>query len=55
MQLTAISNLRKENIILNKAKEYKVKGSKFTCQSMKIETIHPNEKKGPLVSESPFL
>lgn len=45
MILTKLSNLRKENLIFNEAKEYTVKNSKLKYQRIKIETIYPNYKK----------
>lgn len=55
MQLISYENLTKENILFREAKEYKVKDSKFKYQRIKIEAKYPNEKKGDLVIETPFL
>ena len=55
MQLTAYENLTPENIIFNEAKEYKVKNSKIKYKRIPIEVKYPNNKKGPLVVESPVL
>ena len=55
MELTKLENLRKENPIFNPAKDYAVKNSKITYQSINIETKYPNNKKGALVIETPIL
>ena len=55
MQLTAYENITQENIIFNEAKEYKVKDSKIKYKRIPIEVKYPNNKKGPLVVESPVL
>ena len=55
MQLTKLSNLRKENVIFNEAKEYTVKNSNLKYQRIKIEASYPNSKKGQLIIERPFL
>ena len=51
MQLTSLSKFRKENLIFQKP----VKNTIFQYERIKIETIYSNNKKGPLVIESPFL
>ncbi|CAH3140305.1 unnamed protein product, partial [Porites evermanni] len=48
-------NITQENIIFNEAKEYKVKDSKIKYKRIPIEVKYPNNKKGPLVVESPVL
>ena len=53
MQLSSYENITQENIIFNKAKEYKVKDSKIKYKRIPIEVKYPNGKKGPLVVESP--
>ena len=55
MQLTKLSNLRKENVFFQKSKEFKVKNSKLKYQRIKIETKLPYGKKGALVIETPML
>ena len=55
MQLTKLENISKENLFFHEPKEYKVKNSKMKYQRMKIETKYSDNKKGPLVIESPFL
>ena len=55
MQLSAYENLTPENIIFNEAKEYKVKDSKIKYKRIPIEVSYPNNKKGPLVIETPVL
>ena len=55
MQLSSYENITQENIIFNKAKEYKVKDSKIKYKRIPIEVKYPNGKKGPLVVESPVL
>ena len=55
MQLSTYENITQENIIFNKAKEYKVKDSKIKYKRIPIEVKYPNGKKGPLVLESPIL
>ena len=52
MQLTKLSNLRKENVIFNETKEYTVKNSKLKYHRIKTEKIYPNSKKGQLVIET---
>ena len=55
MQLSSYENLTPENIIFNEAKEYKVKDSKIKYKRIPIEVKYPNNKKGPLVIETPVL
>ena len=55
MQLSSYENITQENIIFNKAKEYKVKDSKIKYKRIPTEVKYPNGKKGPLVVESPVL
>ena len=55
MQLSSYENITKENIIFNEAKEYKVKDSKIKYKRIPIEIKYPNEKKGQLVIDTPFL
>ena len=54
MQLTSIQSLSPEDLIFNEAKEYNVKDSKFKYKRIPIETVYPDGKKGPLVTETPF-
>ena len=51
MQLTSLTDLRKENIIFNEP----VKNNEFAYERIKIESRYGNNKKGPLVIETPFL
>ena len=53
MQLSSYENITQENIIFNEAKEYKVKDSKIKYKRIPIEVKYPNNKKGPLVVETP--
>ena len=55
MQLSKYEDITQENIIFNKAKEYKVKDSNIKYKRIKIEVNYPNGKKGPLVVETPLL
>ena len=55
MQLSSYENITQENIIFNEAKDYKVKDSKIKYKRIPIEVKYPNNKKGPLVVETPFL
>ena len=55
MQLSTYENITQENIIFNEAKEYKVKDSKIKYKRIPIEVKYPNNKKGPLVIETPLL
>ena len=51
MQLTSLSNFPKENIILHDP----VKNNEFKYERIKIENKYDNNKKGPLVIETPLL
>ena len=55
MQLTSYDHLPLDNIIINEAKEFKVKDSKIKYKRIPSEVKYPNGKKGPLVIETPFL
>ena len=55
MQLSSYENITQESIIFNEAKEYKVKDSKIKYKRIPIEIKYPNNKKGPLVIETPTL
>ena len=55
MQLSSYENITQESIIFNESKEYKVKDSKIKYNRIPIEVKYPNNKKGPLVVESPVL
>ena len=55
MQLSKYENINQENIIFNEPKEYKVKDSKIKYKRIPIEVKYPNNKKGPLVIETPVL
>ena len=55
MQLSSYENITQENIIFNEAKEYKVNDSKIKYKRIPIEVKYPNNKKGPIVVESPVL
>ena len=55
MQLTSFENLIQENIKFKEAKLFKVKDSNFKYKRIPIEVIYPNNKKGPLIIETPFL
>ena len=55
MQLTSLENLTNENIKFNEAKVFKVKDSNIKYKRIPIEVNYPNNKKGPLVIETPFL
>ena len=55
MQLTSFENLIQENIKFKEAKVSKVKNSNLKYKRIPIEVIYPNNKKGPLVIETPFL
>ena len=55
MQLSSYENITQENIIFNEPKEYKVKDTKIKYKRIPIEVKYPNNKKGPLVVETPFL
>ena len=53
MQLSSYENITENNIIFNEAKEYKVKDSKIKYKRIPIEFKYENNKKGPLVLETP--
>ena len=55
MQLSSYENLNKANIIFKEAKEFKVKDSRIKYKRIPIEIKYSNNKKGPLVIETPFL
>ena len=55
MELSSYKNITKENIIFNNSKDYKVKDSNLSYKRIPIEIKYPNNKKGPLVVETPFL
>ena len=55
MQLTSLENLTNENIKFKEAKVFKVKDSNLKYKRIPIEVTYPNNKKGPLVIETPFL
>ena len=55
MQLSSYENITQENIIFNEAKEYKINDSKIKYKRIPIEVKYPNNKKGPIVVESPVL
>ena len=55
MELSSYDHLTTDNIILNEAKEYKVKDSKIKYKRIPIEVKYPNNTKGPLVIETPVL
>ena len=55
MQLSSYENITQEKIIFNEVKEYKVKDSKIKYKRIPIEVKYSNNKKGPLVVETPVL
>ena len=55
MQLTSFENINQDNVIFKEAKLFKVKDSNLKYKRIPIEVIYPNNKKGPLVIETPFL
>ena len=55
MQLTSFENIKQDNILFKEAKLFKVKDSNLKYKRIPIEVIYPNNKKGPLVIETPFL
>ena len=55
MQLSSYDHLTPENIIFNKAKEFKVNNSKIKYKRIPIEVKYPDGKKGALVIETPLL
>lgn len=54
MQLTSFESIN-ENIKFKEPKSFKVKDSNLKYQRIPIEVTYPNNKKGPLVIETPFL
>ena len=55
MHLISPSKLCKENLIFHEVVAHTVKNTDLEYERIKIETNYPNNKKGPLVIESPFL
>ena len=55
MQLSSYENLNQDNVIFKEAKLFKVKDSNLKYKRIPIEVIYPNNKKGPLIIETPFL
>ena len=55
MQLTAYENVTPENVKFTDAKEFKVKDSNIKYKRIPIEISYGNNKKGPLVIETPTL
>ena len=55
MQLSSYGQLTTENVIFKEAKETKVKDSNIKYKRIPIEINYPNNKKGALVVETPFL
>ena len=55
MQLTAYENVTPENVKFTDAKEFKVKNSNIKYKRIPIEISYGNNKKGPLVIETPTL
>ena len=55
MQLSSYENFNQDNIYFNEPKEYKVKDSKIKYKRIPIEVKYSNNKKGPLIIETPFL
>ena len=55
MQLTAYGNVTPENVKFTDAKEFKVKDSNIKYKRIPIEISYGNNKKGPLVIETPTL
>ena len=55
MQLTSLSDVTKENLIFNDPVKQKVKSCGAEYERIKIQTKYPDNKKGPLIIESPFL
>ena len=55
MHLTSPSKLCKKNLIFHEVVTHTVKNTELEYDRIKIETNYPNNKKGPLVIESPFL
>ena len=55
MQLSAFENVTPENVKFTDAKEFKVKDSNIKYKRIPIEISYGNNKKGPLVIETPAL
>ena len=55
MQLTAYENVTPENVQFTDAKEFKVKDSNIKYKRIPIEISYGNNKKAPLVIETPTL
>ena len=55
MQLTAYENVTPENVKFTDAKEFKVKDSNIKYKRIPIEISYGNNKKVPLVIETPTL
>ena len=55
MQLTAYENVTPENVKFTDPKEFKVKDSNIKYKRIPIEISYGNNKKGPLVIETPTL
>ena len=55
MQLSSYDHLTKDTVIFKEAKESKVKDSNIKYKRIPIEIKYQNNKKGPLVIETPFL
>ena len=55
MQLTAYENVTPENVSFTDPKEFKVKDSNIKYKRIPIEISYGNNKKGPLVIETPTL
>ena len=53
MQLSAYENVTPENVKFSDAKEFKVKDSNIKYKRIPIEINYGNNKKGPLVIETP--
>ena len=55
MQLSSYDHLTKDTVIFKEAKESKVKDSNIKYKRIPIEIKYQNNRKGPLVIETPFL
>ena len=55
MQLSAYENVTPENVSFTEPKEFKVKDSNIKYKRIPIEISYGNNKKGPLVIETPTL
>ena len=55
MQLSAYENFTPENVKFTDAKQFKVKDSNIKYKKIPIEISYGNNKKGPLVIETPTL